>query len=534
MKRIKKEKFCLRCGKSLVGTQRKFCSKECDILYKKGRKVGPYNEERVRLMVEGKKEVYLQKYLFPIHQIIGNYLNEKYIDKPGYLLNHLKNELKIEGLCEHTLRKYFEEYPEEYALFKKALNFPLKVQQQDYTWFREYKKELEKSVQEGGYVLPLKIKEGSVSEKAKLSVGDIEKSCKVLGYRISEPGLWAQGKPGPKRHTIKYKFGEDVEKGISTRLTTKWVLARKTLEENHFEDLFKEPIVIGVHDELEKFIQEEGKKLGVSSCLCRKYLKEKEVNVRWEYSAEKRAFFKIKKYLKTTDEDAKKLQENLEESLNYYQMRDVLKEFLHNLGYKPLKMDTPTQSIFNFKFEFLKKYSQDISPKFKEEVLKDIPIGQNHISKNGGSTPEKWMIQKLKDLNIPFETQVNIRESKSKENNNPPIYKIDIVIRDKKCLEIQGDYWHSNPLMYSYKITPSKMNSVFPFFKYPEEPNFVKKGINKLQEESILREMKKHSLMVKKYGAENIYYVWEYDIDHFPEEVENFLKGEFLDEARES
>lgn len=499
------KRICVVCGKELEKPfQHKYCCKSCEALDRKGKKVGSYNEDRVQAMALAKKNSYKKRNLEPLSPDIRELIKYGYISDLPSLAHHLKKlQPGNTSINSNKLKKYFNYYPEDYEIFLNAKRFPKMFQKRDPSWFRDYEKFLEdKNV--NGWIFYKKIKNEDFIINSNISLHDLEKSCTTLGYNFSE----------------RYSKIEDVLNNNNQKISRNWPEAKKILEEANFEEFFKTPIVVGVWEEWEPVVREWGEALGVSFCMCKRYIEEKNIKINLEYSDEKLAYYKLKKYLKITEEDINFIKNDLERAQNYFEMKSILNRFLFK---KELLKPEDSGSKKCQKYLFVKKYFVNISPNFRAACDKKVGGDSWSYSPEGGSSLEVWMINTLKDLGIPFKTQVPIKSSKK-----GGIYKIDILINNSACIETQGDYWHAHPLEFEYTPTPSKINSVFPLFRYPQDPYFEKKKLNDMQKEGIRRELEKYSLLCKKFGAENVYYVWEYDVLHYPEEVIKFIKETFL------
>lgn len=499
------KRVCIVCGKELEKYfQHKYCSKACESLDRKGKKVGSYDEDRVQAMALAKKDAYKKRNLEPLSSDIRELIKYGYISDLPSLAYHLKKlQPDNTSINSNRLKKYFNYYPEDYKIFLNAKKFPKMFQKRDPSWFRNYEKFLEdKNI--NGWIFYKKIKNEDFIINSNISLYDLEKSCTILGYNFSE----------------RYSKIEDVLNNNNQKISRKWTEAKKILEEANFEEFFKTPIVVGAWEEWKSVVREKGKSLGVSFCMCKRYIEEKNIKINLEYSDEKLAFYKLKKYLKISEEDINLIKNDLERAQNYLEMKNILNDFLFE---KELLKPEDSKGKKHQKYLFVKKYFADISPNFKAACGRKMEGDFWSYSPEGGSSLEVWMINTLKDLGIPFETQVPIKSPKK-----GGVYKIDILINNSACVEMQGDYWHAHPLEFEYTPTSSKINSVFPLFKYPQDPHFEKKKLNDTQKGGIKRELEKYSLLCKKFGAENVYYIWEYDVSNYPKEVIKFIKETFL------
>lgn len=80
------------------------------------------------------------------------------------------------------------------------------------------------------------------------------------------------------------------------------------------------------------------------------------------------------------------------------------------------------------------------SPEHKEKILKQLAINRhNRLTSREPSYPEKLMAEYLEELNIEYEMEYQLDG-----------FHFDFKLKDKKILiEVDGDYWHGNPEIYS-------------------------------------------------------------------------------------
>jgi very-short-patch-repair endonuclease len=95
--------------------------------------------------------------------------------------------------------------------------------------------------------------------------------------------------------------------------------------------------------------------------------------------------------------------------------------------------------------------------------------------------------------------------------NNDNFYKLDLVdINSKKCIEINGDYWHANPE------------------KYNEEDFINYRGKGRISVVDIWKKDEIKYNAIKEQGFE-LLVIWETDIKNDRQNVlqkcENFLNG---------
>jgi G:T-mismatch repair DNA endonuclease (very short patch repair protein) len=100
---------------------------------------------------------------------------------------------------------------------------------------------------------------------------------------------------------------------------------------------------------------------------------------------------------------------------------------------------------------------------------------------------EKMVFDYLKNNNINFKSEVYVNKFLAKTNKYKYRFRIDFIINDNIAIEVNGDYWHSNPRVY----------------------HDINK-LNPLQKRNIENDIKK-----KKYLLENnyrLYIIWEKDL----------------------
>ena len=344
------KRVCVVCGKELEKPfQHKYCSKACESLDRKGKKVGSYDEDRVQAMALAKKDAYKKRNLEPLSSDIRELIKYGYISDLPSLAYHLKKlQPDNTSINSNRLKKYFNYYPEDYKIFLNAKKFPKMFQKRDPSWFRNYEKFLEdKNI--NGWIFYKKIKNEDFIINSNISLYDLEKSCTILGYNFSE----------------RYSKIEDVLNNNNQKISRKWTEAKKILEEANFEEFFKTPIVVGAWEEWKSVVREKGKSLGVSFCMCKRYIEEKNIKINLEYSDEKLAYYKLKKYLKITEEDINFIKNDLEVNVTYINLErgtyvqesniDVFKGAKLNVTSKYLTID---EKIINLNYINKDRYSE--------------------------------------------------------------------------------------------------------------------------------------------------------------------------------
>lgn len=103
----------------------------------------------------------------------------------------------------------------------------------------------------------------------------------------------------------------------------------------------------------------------------------------------------------------------------------------------------------NFSMYLLRK--NIIQPFIVDHNLKTNIFTEDWFKNYGdkyGTLPERKVKQILLENNIIFEEQAKIMRDEFTSDGHQKFYKPDFLI-GKKIIEVNGDYWHANPLKYS-------------------------------------------------------------------------------------
>lgn len=156
------------------------------------------------------------------------------------------------------------------------------------------------------------------------------------------------------------------------------------------------------------------------------------------------------------------------------------------------------RNTFNYyEIEIIKNFYGKISNKELIEKLNN-KWNENAINKKASelgvrkqklTLPERQVQYILEKNNILYESQKRIYFGKQ-------YYICDFVI-EKYIIEVQGDYWHANPIIYKNK------------------------KLNKTQEKNIKNDITKKEKL-ERIGYK-IIYIWEYDLKNFFNKVEKQL-----------
>lgn len=580
----KEERHCIICNKLLVNNQKKYCSKECEIKDKKGKKIGPYNQDRVDAMAAAKKKAYEERYLNKFKTLLEEYLSYNYINNIPQLANHIKMPLI-------NAKKYFKYYPDKKKLLYSAPSLPGSIQSlspEEYFVFKE--KLLDENL------TPEKIL--NIKDKYSLSDNLIVKAIKALRPEDADSCLKkfnlisnkTTNSPGAKNikalksHSSYSSLEEKIEK--STSNIYKYYQVKKLFEKDHVEDLFKVTLYFTERKEYKEYLKEVASHYGCMWKLLSRYLMEKEIKPEINYKVLLRKKHYLEKmniseeFLESILEEFRKFDSYSDLRISYkevyetffkeayeslYRKKSTLyvdfildMEDLDTTGYlKKLKKEfyslkgkTESYLILKNGEDFVEDLKKDIygiknsddyllfenkyknsvclsNPSFKKfaqeinsQYIKICDLARsNGLSKFGGSSIERIIIDYLNSKNVKFETQYKI-----KGDNVYSVYKVDIVINNK-AIEIQGNYWHGSPLFYRLSDKQSSFleNSIFPNFKYGYDFNKKKKDLNEKQIRTLEKDIRKKEKLIEFFGKDNLYYIWEYDIENHFEEVKEFL-----------
>lgn len=130
-------------------------------------------------------------------------------------------------------------------------------------------------------------------------------------------------------------------------------------------------------------------------------------------------------------------------------------------------------------------YSQ--TDEWREKKRMDaVKILESGVISKTNSKPQQLVDSILDKNNIKYEREKGIK-----------YYCIDNFLENNLMIEVQGDYWHCNPIKFHDKI-------------------------NKTQYERIPKDKRKHTYVKNKYGIE-ILYLWESDIYNNLEKCEKLI-----------
>ena len=561
--KIKEEKHCIVCNKLLVRNQKKFCSKECEVKYKKGRPVGPYSEERISNIVAAKRKSYEEKNFKPFLKDIKYLLSQNYISNSRIIARKIGMELT-------QFSKYLEHYPEDKQILKNTPRFTQNIQSLSPENFRSLKSEILSKKATADICKELTI-------KYNINLRDVvDTYFKITGINGFEDISLLNRSKNPKDFCSIEEF-----QSHSNSLKFKYQNIKKKFEKDKVENIFKDTLKFKSKDDYDLFLLDLSKSYGCRPDLLKRYLKEKSIKPKVEYY-----YLKFKdrlcKKLNTSENNLDKILEDLLRENDYLFLRKKYEDLYKNYEsiYQSLyknpfqtfitdmeKLDDSGKLILikrnfyenhnNSESYILLKYGYSFLQELREDVrkidnvdnfsifyekycdrikfdslsmhnlfksinpdilsIKDLYFN-NRISNDGGSSIEKKIISYLEEIGANFETQVKL-----KGDNKNSLFKIDIVLNKKICIEIQGDYWHSNPLFFKHSF--QKINSVFPYFKYKEKLSENLKDVNEIQKQGLEKDCRKYRKMIDKFGYNNIYYIWEYDINNHFEEVKEFLRG---------
>ena len=536
---ISEKRYCINCGKELITqSQKLFCSHECTSSYKKGKPVGKYSKERIDNIQKVKKKNYIERTLLPLQSKIREVLSWGYI-------NSMKRISEVIEVPRAAVVKYFNNFPEDYKTLQSIPKYPEFIRLQDLQYVTDLRSQINKYTSE----IPVDALE-EISKEFNINLKTLKKFCEVEG------------------------------KIISSRLCTNQDKVLQLLKDAHMERYFESTLYFHSNREYNLFLSEIGEKYGVGRYSIKKYIKENNIPVSVSYY-EKRKILSVSTDLGVSEEELLTLISKIKESSEYYYQRINYKEILdkHIESWNKVYPDKSYSYLLEklmFRFEeiepelkrkrlefkgnskleakILREFGSEFLNTLKEKLdncdesnyqnlldeyspiygtaidrLKDVfdelspnayKVRRKFINCTtsifGGSTPERWLQKVLKELKVDFTTQYKV-----KSNKKYGIYKVDFLIDGNKCVEVQGDYWHANPLFF--KNPNTAINSVFPNFKYPTPVNTKIEELTDIQKQTLVKDVEKYNKLSETFGVSNLYYIWEYDINNYPEEVKKFI-----------
>lgn len=576
----KENKYCIVCGKLLVLNQKKYCSKACEISDKKGKKIGPYGKDRVDAMARAKRAAYEERYLNSYKPLIEEYLSYNYINNTPQLAEHLNMPLvnlrkyfkyypEKKKLLKETpnypvvVQKYS---PADFLSFKqKLINLDINSQNirdlasesnisiyavlksllvvrpnqyDDIMYFRELRQENYEGEKihfrpRRKYSSEIEKEEKSPSNQYKYlqvkklferdHVEDLFKDTLFFrerkdykNYLMEVAGrygcMWKLLARYLNEKGVKPKLNYNLlitRENICNRLEMTWeglsLILDKLRKETSYVELYSQYREL-YENHFKGFYAKNYKKYSLNN-----YIRDMEVadNSGYLISLKKEFYEKndgANTYL-LLKLGSEKYGEFLQDVKN---LRNVDDFVLYINKYK----DT-----INIDSRSYIELTRSLNPDYKK--ISDAYFG-NKLSKEGGSSIEKKIIEFLKEEDIEFETQVPLKGDKKYS-----VYHIDILIEGKKAIEIQGDYWHGNPCFYYLNSDQLKFveNSVFPGFIYENTLFQKRKDLNERQLKVLNKDSLKKEKMREAFGDSNLYYIWEYDIENNFEEVKKFLRS---------
>jgi len=140
---------------------------------------------------------------------------------------------------------------------------------------------------------------------------------------------------------------------------------------------------------------------------------------------------------------------------------------------------------------FGRKHSKESIEKMSKGLKQNYKENKNNIQeqyKLNGALSQKSQNKKKSKPEVLVESWLLLNDFDIEYNYVFGFYAYDFWIKNTNILiEVQGDYWHANPIIY---------------------PN--REVLNKQQKEKITRDIQKNTYATKRGFL--IYYIWEYDI----------------------
>lgn len=571
----KENKHCIVCGKLLVLNQKNYCSKDCEVKDRKGKKVGPYNKDRVDAMAKGKRLAYEEKYLNSYKPLIEEYLSYNYINNIPQLANHINMPVI-------NLTKYFKYYPDKHNLLKNTPKYPKEIQDYSPEKFLEFKQKL----------LNLNIDIPSITNLASeynISVYAVLKSLIAVRPNLYNKIIYFKGLGSNTAKNLRKNKYSSIEEKLENSPSNlyKYSQVKKLFERDHVDDLFRKTLFFRERAEYKNYLIEVSSRYNCQWKLLVRFLKEKGIKPDINYNV-LITRENICNRLKMSWEELSMLLDNLRKESSYIDLYYKYRELYNNSYIDIYKNNYKYPNIYNFVrdmevadttgylISLKKKFYEEndganvylllkLGLEGYEEFLNDVKnlktledfsfyiskhknilkcdncsyrnlvtslnpnyrklsdaYFKNTLSKDGGSSIEKKVIDFLKSEGINFETQVPLKGDKKYS-----IYHIDLLINGAKVVEIQGDYWHGNPCFYYLDNKQLRIaeNSIFPGFIYENTSFHERKKLNEKQIKTIDKDFFKKEKMREVFGEDNLYYIWEYDIRNNFEEVKKFLRS---------
>lgn len=183
----------------------------------------------------------------------------------------------------------------------------------------------------------------------------------------------------------------------------------------------------------------------------------------------------------------KALNNHIEDNPEWWDQFTFFKEQL-DWNVQKLKPDQFKELLFDISVknaEWIEK-KWDIGSKTERRLRIFYNIDRGYIKTFGQTHPEKVVETLLSELDILYDKEVNFRKSR---------FRVDFLLGNMTIIEVQGDYWHSNPKIYEYdKLTDTQFQNYY-------NDMFKREYLTNL--------------------GYKIVYIWEWDIKHDFEKVLN-------------
>jgi len=259
--------------------------------------------------------------------------------------------------------------------------------------------------------------------------------------------------------------------------------------------------------------EEHSNRLSVSNKKYYKNAEKEELENRWKNISKSRT-------INFTDEQI----ENIKKILEWGYVRDCKIILYHaniNFGIKPIKRlikeNKEVKELYKKVLKFIPKFIQEWSFERFQEFIKDSETHDSSFIERKYKVKTKSFYTLGKKINIKWNNTkiINKKETKPEritriilEDNNilyerekciaDMKYRVDFIVGNN-IIEVQGDYFHANPLIYDYSL------------------------LTKVQKENVIRDIKKKEWILN--NGYKLLEVWEYDLyNNFEETKKKIIK----------
>lgn len=197
---------------------------------------------------------------------------------------------------------------------------------------------------------------------------------------------------------------------------------------------------------------------------------------------------------------SKKILENyVKNNKEWYNNLNLIKGLPKNIQKLPIEEilkiqeDSKILNISTFSFTYNISFKQIFSFVEKGFLSSKLKESYNNRKNTKETFPEKFVRNCLEENKIYFQKEYYL-------NNNGKRYYYDFCLKNKKIIEVHGDYWHVNPRVYTSEAILSKA----------QKENLL----NDINKEKFLKELN-YDLLI----------IWEEEIYKKPNEIKEKIKN---------